>query len=173
MKCPYCNSIDSQVKDSRPNEDDGTIRRRRVCNSCGAKFSTIERTQVRELSVRKSSGKIEPFDRDKIYRAIKIAYGKRHAGAEHLEKVTNSIYKRLEAEAESDVIDSIDIGDMVAETLLNLDHIAYIRFVSVYRKFATLADFKKELAKIPDGTAVAADGDKCDLPKKFTNGSLF
>ncbi|MCL1892415.1 MAG: transcriptional regulator NrdR [Alphaproteobacteria bacterium] len=169
MRCPYCNSSESQVKDSRPNEEDATIRRRRVCNDCGAKFTTLERVQLRDLMVRKSGGSLQPFDRDKLARSVRIACRKRDVSNEQIEKFVTSIHRRLEAENTDDVIASEIIGEMVSESLLNLDPIAFVRFASVYRKFSKISDFKKIINQIPE----AEEGAKvCELPKKYKS-SLF
>lgn len=162
MRCPYCNSTDSRVADSRPDIDDATIRRRRVCNQCGAKFTTVERIQMRDLMVRKNSGKTEPFDREKLCRSIKLACRNRDVKDEQIERLVASIQRRLETETADDTVTSVHIGQMVADSLLNLDPIAFIRFVSVYKKFSKVADFKKIINQIPE-----ADDDAvvCDLPK--------
>lgn len=168
MRCPYCNSSDSQVKDSRPNEEDGTIRRRRVCNECGAKFTTLERVQLRDILVRKSGGTTQPFDREKLAKSIRIACRKRDVSEEQIEKFVTSIHRRLEAEND-EVIPSEKIGEMVSESLLNLDPIAFVRFASVYRKFSKISDFKKIINQIQE----TDDNEKsCELPKKYKN-SLF
>ncbi|MDR1338002.1 MAG: transcriptional regulator NrdR [Rickettsiales bacterium] len=162
MRCPYCNSTDSQVKDSRPDTEDAIIRRRRVCSQCGAKFTTVERVQMRDLSVHKSNGKVEPFDREKLKRSIKIACRYREVSDEQIEKLVTSIHRRLETEVADDLVGSDAVGRMVSDSLMNLDSIAFIRFVSVYRKFSKVSDFKKIINQIPeaeDGAAV------CQLPK--------
>lgn len=166
MRCPYCNSTDSQVKDSRPDTEDAIIRRRRVCSQCGAKFTTVERVQMRDLSVRKSNGKVEPFDREKLKRSIKIACRYREVSDEQIEKLVTSIHRRLETEIPDDLVSSEAVGQMVSDSLLNLDPIAFIRFVSVYRKFSKVADFKKIINQIPEADEGAA---VCQLPKN----SLF
>jgi transcriptional repressor NrdR len=162
MRCPYCNSTDSQVKDSRPDAEDSTIRRRRVCSACGAKFTTVERVQMRDLTVRKASGKLEAFDRDKLKRSIQIACRNRAVLDDQIEKLVTSIHRRLETENADDIVTSDLIGQMVSDSLLNLDPIAFIRFVSVYRKFSKVADFKKIINQIPEADDNAA---VCDLPK--------
>jgi len=168
MRCPYCNSSDSQVKDSRPNEEDGTIRRRRVCNECGAKFTTIERVQLRDIMVRKVGGSLQPFDREKLARSIQIACRKRDVSEEQIEKFVTSIHRRLEAEND-DSVSSEQIGEMVSESLLNLDPIAFIRFASVYKKFSKISDFKKIINHIQENE----ENEKTsELPKKYKN-SLF
>ena len=169
MRCPYCNSAESQVKDSRPHEEDGTIRRRRICSECGARFTTIERVQMRDLVVRKKSGALEPFDRDKLARSIRIACQKRDVSDKQIESIVTSIHRRLETEAPEDIVASEYIGQLASESLITLDPIAFVRFVSVYKKFTRVADFKKIIAQIPE----AADGaEVCEIPKKFKN-SLF
>ncbi|MDR2412780.1 MAG: transcriptional regulator NrdR [Rickettsiales bacterium] len=162
MRCPYCNSTDSQVKDSRPDTEDAIIRRRRVCNQCGAKFTTVERVQMRDLMVRKNSGKLESFDREKLKRSIKIACRNRDVGDDQVEKLVTSIHRRLETETADDSVNSELVGQMVSDSLLNLDPIAFIRFVSVYRKFSKISDFRKIISQIPE-----ADNDSkaCKLPK--------
>ena len=169
MRCPYCTSVESQVKDSRPNEEDGTIRRRRICTECGARFTTIERVQMRDLSVRKNSGHIEPFDREKLAKSIRIACQKREVSEKQIENIVTSIHRRLETEAPEDIVSSEYIGQLTLESLIALDPVAFVRFASVYRKFTRIADFRKIIAQIPepdDGAAV------CEIPKKFKN-SLF
>jgi transcriptional repressor NrdR len=133
-----------------------------VCSQCGAKFTTVERIQMRDFSIRKSNGKIEPFDREKLKRSIKIACRYRDVSDEQIEKLVTSIHRRLETEISDDLVNSEVVGQMVSDSLLNLDTIAFIRFVSVYRKFSKVSDFKKIINQIPeaeDGVAV------CQLPK--------
>ncbi|MCL2017690.1 MAG: transcriptional regulator NrdR [Alphaproteobacteria bacterium] len=171
MRCPYCNSNESQVKDSRPNETDGTIRRRRICNECGARFTTLERVQLRDLMVRKTSGQIEPFDRDKLARSIRVACRKREVSDKQVESIVTSIHRRMETEAPDDIITSEYIGQLAAESLLSLDPIAFVRFVSVYKKFTKITDFKKIIAQIPEAEPNA---EACDLPPpKHPAGRLF
>lgn len=168
MRCPYCNSTDSQVKDSRPDTDDAIIRRRRVCGECGAKFTTVERIQMRDLSVRKNNGRIEPFDREKLKRSVKIACRNREVSDDQIEKFVTSIHRRLETESAEDIVTSEQVGAMVSAQLLNLDPIAFVRFVSVYRKFSKISDFKKIINQIPE----ADEGmEVCELPK--VKNSLF
>ena len=169
MRCPYCNSTDSRVADSRPDIEDAIIRRRRVCNQCGAKFTTVERIQMRDLVVRKNSGKLEPFDRDKLFRSIKLACRNRDVRDEQIERLVASIQRRLETECEDDTVTSAQVGQMVSDSLLNLDPIAFIRFVSVYSKFSKVADFKKIISQIPEA---ADDAIVCELPKS-SKTSLF
>jgi transcriptional repressor NrdR len=148
--------------------DDGTIRRRRVCSSCGAKFTTLERVQLRDIMVRKSNGAVQPFDRDKLARSVHIACRKRDILPEQIERFVTSIHRRLESENE-DIVSSETIGEMVSESLLNLDPIAFVRFASVYRRFSKISDFKEIINKIPE----AEDNSSvCELPKKYKT-SLF
>ncbi|MDR1826113.1 MAG: transcriptional regulator NrdR [Rickettsiales bacterium] len=169
MRCPYCNSLESQVKDSRPDADDNVIRRRRICEKCGAKFTTVERVQLRELRVKKSNGAIEPFDRNKIKRSIQVACQKRTITDEQIETIVTSLRRRLELEVADDVIPSEVIGNIVSESLLVIDPIAFVRFASVYRKFSKLSEFRQILSEIPEADAKQPDETK----KKFANGKLF
>ncbi|HEU5046851.1 MAG TPA: transcriptional regulator NrdR [Rickettsiales bacterium] len=142
MKCPFCNNLDTQVKDSRPSEDGMTIRRRRFCPSCNSRFTTFERVQLRELFVIKKNGEKRAFDRDKLTRAINVAVRKRPVSYEAVESLVNSIVHKLESTGESEVASS-HIGEMVMEGLKELDDVAYIRFASVYRNFREAKDFEK------------------------------
>ena len=141
MRCPFCANEDSQVKDSRPTEDGGAIRRRRQCPACGARFTTFERIQLRELVVLKKSGKREVFERDKLARSIEIACRKRPIEPERIERLVNGVVRRLESLGDSE-IDGAIIGEMVMEGLQALDPVAYIRFASVYRDFREARDFE-------------------------------
>jgi transcriptional repressor NrdR len=162
--------MDSQVKDSRPDTEDNSIRRRRICSTCGAKFTTVERVQLRDLRVRKSGGRVEPFDRDKIKRSIQIACRKRNITDAQIETITTSIHRRLETKTENDVICSDQIGNMVSDSLMELDPIAFIRFASVYRKFSKLSEFKKIISEIPEKNEKKDDS---EAEKDFKNGKLF
>lgn len=141
MKCPFCASDDTQVKDSRPTEENSAIRRRRACNNCGARFTTFERIQLRELTVIKHNGRREPLDRDKLARSMKIALRKRPIDDERVEMVINGIIRRLESSGESE-IKAETVGQMVMDALANLDQVAYVRFASVYRNFREASDFE-------------------------------
>ena len=140
MRCPFCGHHDTQVKDSRPTEDNSAIRRRRSCTNCGARFTTFERIQLRELIVVKRDGVREPFDRDKIVRSMSIALRKRPVDAERMERVVNGIVRQLESNGETEVPSEM-IGQAVMEALGNLDPVAYIRYASVYRNFREARDF--------------------------------
>ena len=142
MRCPYCNYSDTQVKDSRPTEDNAVIRRRRSCPQCGARFTTFERVQLRDLMVKKRDGKKVEFDRDKLARSIIIAFRKRPVDSERIEKMITGIVRRLESSGESEILSS-DIGEMVMDTLSSIDQVAYVRFASVYRNFREARDFEK------------------------------
>ena len=147
MKCPYCGSDDTQVKDSRPAEDSAAIRRRRSCPSCGARFTTFERVQLREITVLKSDGRRAPFDREKVARSIRVALRKRPVGEDRIERIVNGIQRRLETEVEFEVT-SRQIGEIVMETLREVDQVAYVRFASVYRNFSEAKDFREFLGAL-------------------------
>lgn len=147
MRCPFCGFEDTQVKDSRPTEDHTSIRRRRFCPGCSARFTTFERVQLRELTVVKKTGAREAFDRDKLARSMRIALQKRPVEAERMERVVNSIVRRLESAGESEVSSDL-IGEMVMDALANLDQVAYVRFASVYRDFREAKDFEDFIGKI-------------------------
>ena len=141
MRCPFCGHDDTQVKDSRPTEDNSAIRRRRSCPECGARFTTFERVQLRELTVVKKNGQRMPFDRDKLLRSILIATRKRPVEPERVERIVNGIQRRLESSGATD-INSTAIGEMVMDALAGLDQVAYVRFASVYRNFHEAKDFE-------------------------------
>jgi transcriptional repressor NrdR len=134
MRCPYCGSLDTQVKDSRPTDDSASIRRRRVCPDCGGRFTTFERVQLRELTVVKKSGRRAPFDRDKLVRSVQIALRKRPVDPERVDRMINGLVRQLENQGESE-IPSETIGELVMQGLKTLDEVAYVRFASVYRNF--------------------------------------
>ena len=142
MRCPFCGHDDTQVKDSRPTEDNSAIRRRRFCPACGSRFTTFERVQLRELTVLKSSGQREPFDRDKLVRSISIAVRKRPIDPERIERIVNGIVRRLESMGESEIPSAL-IGEMVMDALSTLDKVAYVRFASVYKNFREAKDFEQ------------------------------
>jgi len=154
LRCPYCASPDSQVKDSRPAEENAVIRRRRVCPDCGGRFTTFERVQLRELIVIKRAGRKVPFVRDKLLRSVELALRKRPVEPERIERMVSGIVRRLESAGESEVPSSA-IGEMVIEGLKGLDPVAYVRFASVYRDFRDAADFQAVLGEIARDTADA------------------
>ena len=141
MRCPFCGHDDSQVKDSRPTEDNSAIRRRRQCEGCGGRFTTFERIQLRELSVIKTEGKREPFDREKLERSLSVACRKRPVDNMQIEKLASAIQRQLETLGESE-IESKQIGEFVMDGLKALDSVAYIRFASVYKDFNEAKDFE-------------------------------
>jgi transcriptional repressor NrdR len=147
MRCPYCGGEDTQVKDSRPAEEGAAIRRRRACPACGARFTTFERVQLREITVLKTDGRREPFDREKLARSIRIALRKRPVDADRIERVVNGIQRRLETEGEQEIT-SHQIGEAVMEVLKELDQVAYVRFASVYRNFREAKDFQAFLGQL-------------------------
>ena len=147
MKCPFCGFDDTQVKDSRPAEDGAAIRRRRACTECGARFTTFERVQLREITIIKTDGRRVPFEREKLARSIRVALRKRPVDEDRIEKLVNSIQRRLETEGESE-IPSNKIGEIVMETLKELDQVAYVRFASVYRNFGEAKDFQSFLGEL-------------------------
>lgn len=142
MRCPFCGHEDTQVKDSRPTEDNAAIRRRRFCGNCGARFTTFERVQLRDLTVVKTNGEKEVFERDKLVRSMKIALRKRPVDDERIEQVVNSLVRQLEALGETELT-TTKIGEFVMETLRTLDHVAYVRYASVYRDFRSAGDFNE------------------------------
>ena len=142
MRCPFCSHENSQVKDSRPAEDGSSIRRRRQCEDCGARFTTFERVQLRDLTVVKSGSRREPFDRTKLERSIAIACRKRPVPQERIERLVTSIQRQIETSGESEV-DSTRIGELVMNGLMALDPVAYIRFASVYKDFTEARDFEE------------------------------
>ena len=141
MRCPFCGNDDSQVKDSRPTEDNSAIRRRRQCEGCGGRFTTFERIQLRELVVIKSEGKREPFDREKLERSLSVACRKRPVDSTQIEKLASAIQRQLETLGESE-IETKRIGEFVMDGLKALDSVAYIRFASVYKEFSEAKDFE-------------------------------
>ena len=149
MKCPFCNSTETQVKDSRPTEDDAAIRRRRLCSNCGARFTSFERVQLRDLTVIKKDGKRTPFNRDKLANSIIIALRKRRVDADRIEKLISGIVRRLESSGEVDIPSQM-IGKLVMESLSEIDQVAYVRFASVYKNFREVKDFENFLGELKD-----------------------
>ena len=149
MRCPYCASDDTQVRDSRPAEDNAAIRRRRACTSCGGRFTTFERVQLRELVVVKKSGRRLPFDREKLERSVRTALRKRPVEDERVAQMVSGVVRQLESEGESEVT-TAQIGAQVMDGLRALDQVAYVRFASVYRDFDDPSDFAKVLEELGD-----------------------
>lgn len=152
MRCPHCSATDTQVKDSRPTEDNTAIRRRRYCAECGERFTTFERVQLRELTVIKRSGRRVPFDRDKLARGVQIALRKRPVDPEHVDRLISDLVRKLESQGENEV-SSQAVGELVMETLRKLDPVAYVRFASVYKNFREARDFETVLDEIAGGGA--------------------
>lgn len=149
MHCPFCGESDTQVKDSRPTEDGSAIRRRRSCPGCGQRFTTVERVQLRELTVVKTDHRRQVFDRDKLSRSIRVAMNKRPVDETQQERIVNGIVRKLEASGESE-ISSEAIGETVMEVLKEIDEVAYVRFASVYRDFREASDFRQFLGDMKD-----------------------
>mgnify|MGYP006279660363 FL=1 len=147
MRCPFCGSVETQVKDSRPAEDHVSIRRRRFCPACGGRFTTYERVQLRDLVVLKKSGRREAFDRDKLARSIRIALQKRPVEPERVEQMINGIVRRLESTGDTD-IPSDTIGEIVMESLARIDTVGYVRFASVYKNFQEVTDFETFVSEL-------------------------
>jgi transcriptional repressor NrdR len=141
MRCPFCGNDDTQVKDSRPSDDNAAIRRRRLCPACGGRFTTFERVQLREIIVTKKNGRREPFDREKLERAVQHALRKRPVEGERVERMVTGIVRRLESMGENEVPSQV-IGELVMQALASLDKVAYIRFASVYKNFREAKDFE-------------------------------
>ncbi len=141
MRCPFCSHEDSQVKDSRPTDDGAAIRRRRQCEGCGARFTTFERNQLREMTVVKSDGRREPFDRSKLERSISVACRKRPVDPARIERLATAIQRQIETTGDSEIAANA-VGEMVMDGLKALDSVAYIRFASVYKDFTEAKDFE-------------------------------
>ena len=146
MLCPFCGSEDTQVKDSRPAEDGSAIRRRRLCGACGARFTTFERVQLREITIVKRSGRRSVFDRDKLERSFQIALRKRDVNADDIARSINEIVRQMESHHDGDV-PSAQVGELVMEALSELDQVAYVRYASVYRNFREAKDFEAFVEK--------------------------
>jgi transcriptional repressor NrdR len=149
VRCPFCAHDDSQVKDSRPTEDGAAIRRRRQCESCGARFTTFERIQLRELTILKSEGRKEPFERDKLARSVAIACRKRPIEQARIDQMVSGIQRQLETLGDAE-IDAAQIGALVMDGLRGLDSVAYIRFASVYKDFTEAKDFEEFAGAVKD-----------------------
>jgi transcriptional repressor NrdR len=154
LRCPFCAHEDSQVKDSRPSEDGAAIRRRRQCEGCGARFTTFERVHIRDLTVVKKDGKREPFDRAKLERAISHSCRKRDINPAKVDQLISGVQRQMETLG--DEVTSARIGEAVMAGLKALDHVAYIRFASIYKDFSEPGDFAEiaervEKEAIPPG----------------------
>lgn len=160
MRCPFCSSDNTQVKDSRPSEDNTAIRRRRICADCGGRFTTFERVQLRELNVVKRSGRRVPFDRDKLARSVQVALRKRNVDPDRVDRLVSGIVRQLESAGEADIA-SDQVGLLIMERLKELDDVAYVRFASVYRNFREAKDFVAVLGELDH-----PDDDKDDVSEK-------
>ena len=149
MRCPFCAHEDTQVKDSRPTEDNAVIRRRRSCPACNARFTTFERVHLRDLTIVKSSGRRESFDREKLKRSVAIALRKRPVDDDRLERMISSLVRQLEASGQTE-FPSDRLGEMVMEMLADLDQVAYVRFASVYRDFREAKDFEEFVGQLSE-----------------------
>lgn len=149
MRCPFCGNHDTQVKDSRPTEDNSAIRRRRYCPACESRFTTFERVQLRELIVIKGSGDKVPFDREKVKLSMEIALRKRPVDQDRIDRIVNSIQRQLETSGENEIPTKV-IGEMIMNTLRELDQIAYVRFASVYKDFHEVREFNEFIGNLSD-----------------------
>jgi transcriptional repressor NrdR len=170
MRCPYCAGDNTQVKDSRPTEENAAIRRRRICPDCGGRFTTFERVQLRDLVVVKRSGRKVPFDRDKLVRSVEVALRKRAIDRERIERMVSGLVRQLESSGESEV-DSSLIGGLVMDALRGLDPVAYVRFASVYRDFREAADFQEVLTEIAGKAVAPADAARMVLEASAAAGA--
>lgn len=168
MRCPYCGCENTQVKDSRPSEDNSVIRRRRNCSDCGGRFTTFERIQLRELTVHKRSGRHVPFDRDKLVRSVQVAMRKRPVEPDRLERMVSGIVRQLENAGDSEVSAST-IGKMVMDGLKALDDVAYVRFASVYKDFREARDFEELLGELSSSEDINSEG-SVKSPHRNDNG---
>jgi|TARA_R100001129_G_scaffold65293_1_gene44596 transcriptional repressor NrdR len=155
LRCPFCGSENTSVKDSRSAEDNTAVRRRRVCESCGARFTTFERVQLREITVVKRDGKRVPFDRDRLTRSITIALRKRPVDRDQIDQMVSGIARNLESAGETEV-SSNDVGEFAMEALRRVDPVGYVRFASVYKDFKDPNDF----AQFIENTALDDEGDE-------------
>ena len=159
MRCPFCGNEDTQVKDSRPTDDNSAIRRRRQCTNCGARFTTFERVQLRELLVVKKSGRKVPFDRDKLARSVNTALRKRDVEPERVERMISGVVRQLESLGDIEIT-SDQIGEFVMDGLKGLDDVAFVRFASVYKNFGAADDFRSFLSELKDGDTPTLDEDE-------------
>lgn len=165
MRCPFCGSTETQVKDSRPAEDHAAIRRRRLCPGCGGRFTTYERVQLRDLVVVKSNGRREEFDRDKLARSIRIALRKRPIEPERVDQMISGIVRRLESLGETDIRSQV-IGEIAMEALARMDPVAYVRFASVYRNFQNAHDFDRFVSELRPPEASLDGADAAPAPRR-------
>lgn len=157
MKCPFCSGEDTQVKDSRPTEDNAAIRRRRECPACDARFTTFERVQLREITVLKNDGSREPFDRDKLIRSVRLPLQKRPVDTDAIERCVNDIVRVLEQGGDADVPTKV-IGERVMQALADIDPVAYVRYASIYKDFREVNDYNAFVASIEEIAKKAKKG---------------
>jgi transcriptional repressor NrdR len=177
LRCPFCNTPDTQVKDSRVSDDGTYVKRRRFCEECGSRFNTFERVQMKEVFVKKSSGAVVPFDRAKLGHSIALACKKRPISADRIDKIVSSIQRRLESSGDAEV-SSKEIAVLAMEMLSTIDRVAQIRFASVHYKFETGDDFLSFIKQVgPDSAADKKDApaanDKTRVPQPAKKGELF
>ena len=149
MQCPFCNNQETQVRDSRPTEENSAIRRRRQCLACGGRFTTFERIQMRDLTVVKRSGKRAPFDRDKLMRSVDISVRKRNIDPDVIERMVTGIVRQLESTGETDIPSNL-IGSLIMAALREVDMVSYVRFASVYKNFREAKDFEEFVGNIDE-----------------------
>lgn len=149
MKCPFCGFADSKVVDSRPTDEDLSIRRRRECLSCGKRFTTYETVEKTPILVIKRDKSRQAFDRDKLLRGLMRACEKRPISMETLEKIVTNIEARVQGSLDREVT-SEQIGEYAMDELKNVDKVAYVRFSSVYRDFKDITSFRDTIAKLLD-----------------------
>ena len=146
MRCPFCSNEDTQVKDSRPADDNSSIRRRRQCTVCGARVTTFERVQLRELTVLKRNGEKSIYDRNKVDYSMRLALRKRKISDDVIDRAVNGISRSLESKGDAEIPSSL-IGEQVMDALRQIDQIGYVRYASVYRNFSEASDFQKFLGQ--------------------------
>lgn len=144
MKCPFCGNTDSNVRDSRQADDGASIRRRRECPECSARFTTFERVQLRDLMILKSDGTRQPFQREKLIRSMSIATAKRPVASEQIEKIADSIQRQLETMGDAEIT-TVMVGEKIMRALAAVDQVAYVRYASVYKDFRETSDFNEFL----------------------------
>ena len=156
MQCPFCNNQETQVRDSRPTEENSAIRRRRQCLACGGRFTTFERIQMRDLTVVKRSGKRAPFDRDKLMRSVEISVRKRSIDPDIIERMVSGIVRQLESTGETDIPSNL-IGSLIMAALREVDMVSYVRFASVYKNFREVKDFEDFVGELGNSSDIMRD----------------
>ena len=156
MQCPFCNNQETQVRDSRPTEENSAIRRRRQCLACGGRFTTFERIQMRDLTVVKRSGKRAPYDRDKLMRSVEISVRKRSIDPDIIERMVSGIVRQLESTGETDIPSNL-IGSLIMAALREVDMVSYVRFASVYKNFREVKDFEDFVGELGNPSDIMRD----------------